>query len=115
MREMALYASGVGLTLLISLAVVIYLRPHLHALLVELCGTAERARFWTAFSNVTVMLTPLTFALHFDPEEAGRALAVLALGTQLKHALGGLLLSVLLLGLILSMFIPRARPAEKGA
>lgn len=107
MREIALYASGAGLTLFVSLGVVIYLRPHLHVLLAELCGTAERANFWTAFSNITLTLTPLIFALHSEPEESVRVAAALALGTQLKHALIGLLLSVLVLGMILAMFIPR--------
>ena len=42
--------------------------PPMRILLVDLCGSAERANFWTAFSNVTVALVPLLFALNYHPE-----------------------------------------------
>ena len=45
-----------------------YLKLHLQAVLVDLCGTEVRAAFWTAFSTITVALTPIMFALHYRPD-----------------------------------------------
>src|SRR5207253_8877812 len=56
MHPTAAFLTDVGLVAVLSLALVAYVKPHLNALLMELCGTAERARFWLAFSNVTLVL-----------------------------------------------------------
>jgi len=37
----------------------LYLRSPLQLILTDLCGTVERRRFWTAFSNITLFLVPL--------------------------------------------------------
>src|SRR5262249_6757278 len=96
---------------LLSLAVVWYLKASLQEVLVDLCGTAKRASFWTAFSTVTVALTPVMFALHYRPDVSAPH-AIFEIGTQLEWALAGLLLSVVLLGVVLAKFIPRdSRPA----
>ena len=105
MNPVALFLVGVGSTAIISLAVVWYLKPSLQKVLVDLCGTDERASFWTAFSTITVALTPMMFALHFRPDASAEH-AVFEIGSQLEWALAGLLLSVLLLGIVLAKFIP---------
>ena len=68
MTETTQYLTGLGMSLVISFVVVIYLRPHLRAILVELCGTAERAAFWVAFTNIAVCLFPLVFAIYRWPQ-----------------------------------------------
>jgi hypothetical protein len=52
-------------------------------------------------------LTPLIFAMHYRPADPATPF-VFELGTQLEWALGGLLVSVILLGMVLSKFIPKA-------
>ncbi|MBZ5546717.1 MAG: hypothetical protein LAO22_01970 [Acidobacteriia bacterium] len=102
-----LFLVGLGLTLVTAFAIVAYMRSPLHSILVELCGTRERAAFWVSFSNVTITLVPLIFAMHYTPDlKAGNA-AVLELATQLKWALAGLLFAVLILGWVLSSFMRR--------
>ncbi len=113
MREMMLFLSGVGMAGGVSLAVVLYLKPHLTGLLVDLCGTAGRARFWAAFSNVTLLLIPLIFALHYHPGSSPQTPVIFELGTQLEWALIGLVVSVVTLGIVLSLFIPRQPPASE--
>jgi hypothetical protein len=106
-----LFLSGLTLTLLVSLAVVRYMNAPLRKLLQDLCGNPQRSDFWAAFSNVTVTLVPVVFAMHYTPVQAG-SLSVVEIGEQLKWGLVGLVTSVLMLGWILSRFIPRtpARP-----
>jgi hypothetical protein len=45
MDQTNLFAAGVLVTLGGSVSVIVYLRRHLRRLLVELCGTEERADF----------------------------------------------------------------------
>ena len=104
MNSVALFLVGIGVTTILSAAVVWYLKPSLQDILIDLCGTAPRAAFWTAFSNVTIGLTPIIFAMHYRPD-SGETPAVFAIGSQLEWALAGLLASVVMLGFILSRFI----------
>jgi len=102
-----LFLLGLALTLLTAFGIVIYLRRPLHGILLELCGTQERAEFWESFSNVTIMLVPLIFAMQYTPELKTGTTAALELVAQLKWALAGLLTAVLILGRVISNFIKR--------
>ena len=106
MNPVVLFLTGVTVTAALAIAVVSYLKPSLHDVLVDLCGTPTRAAFWTAFSTVTVALTPIMFALHYRPNMTAGSYAVFEIGSQLEWALAGLLLSVVLLALVLAKFIP---------
>ena len=108
MTTSVLFLLGLGLTLIATFAIVAYLRSPLHNILVELCGTRERAAFWVSFSNVTITLVPLIFAMQYTPDlKAAGSTAVLELAAQLKWALAGLLFAVLVLGWVLRGFIRR--------
>src|SRR5712692_4821928 len=112
MSETTLFLSGVAVALLVSMAVVIYLRPHLYTILRDLCATPERAAFWTAFSNVTISLVPLIFAMQYRPMVEKGTPVVFEIGTQVKWALIGLIVSVVILGFVISRFIPRAQASK---
>jgi hypothetical protein len=111
MNASLVLVSGLTVTLAASLAVVRYLNMPLRKQLQELCGNAERAEFWTAFSNVTVVLTPAIFAMLVDPRAEPGVPMLLAMIAQLRWGLIGLVISVLMLGWILGRFIPRATAA----
>ncbi len=119
MSQSLLFASGLRITLLAAFAVVRYLSGPLRTQLRELCGNAERAEFWTVFANVAVILTPAIFAMLAEPDT--NVPPLLAVTGQLKWGLVGLVGSVLMLGWILSRFIPRtqykapAGPNQEGA
>ena len=108
-----LFLVGVAVTAALALAVVSYLKPSLHDVLVDLCGTQTRAAFWTAFSTVTVALTPIMFALHYRPDMSAESHAVFEISKQLELALAGLLLSVVLLAIVLAKFIPPREPLTR--
>lgn len=112
MNPINLFLIGVAVTAALALSVVWYLKPSLHDVLVDLCGTSTRAAFWTAFSTVTVALTPIMFALHYRPDMGPDSHAVFEIGKQLELALAGLLLSVVLLAIVLAKFIPPREPVR---
>jgi hypothetical protein len=109
MSAAAVFLIGLSITLVSVLLVVIYLRTHLKAILIDLCGTAERAEFWTAFSNITLTLVPLIFALHYRPEGGSQPSVLFAVCAQLEQALIGLTCSVFGLGFVIANFIRRGQ------
>src|SRR5205085_11984384 len=104
------FVTGLTLTLCISILIVVYLRRPLLQLLTDLCGSAERAAFWTAFSAVTVGLVPVIFALAQEPAQDSKLPVFLEIAEQLKWGLIGMVISVLLLGWIVGRFIPGPSP-----
>jgi len=100
----------VGLVAMLSIGLVTYVKGHLKNLLVELCGTPERASFWLAFSKVTLVLVPLIFALDYKPEFGPDRNFVFEMATQLKHAIVGFVIALSSLTIILLRFIPRDKP-----
>ena len=109
MNASILFVCGLAITLVTSVSVVIYLKSPLRKILAELCGSPERAAFWTAFSNVALTVVPVIFAMQYHPETGGSAPVAFELADQLKWGLIGVVLSITLLAWVLSRFIPRGR------
>jgi hypothetical protein len=114
MSDAELFATGIGMSLTVSVGVVWYLRAPLQRLLVELCGNQERAGFWTAFTAVAVGLTPLIFAIGWRPSAESSLPAIFELADQLKWALIGLLSTLLALGWLIGSSITRWEKRRSG-
>jgi hypothetical protein len=107
------FLGGLVLTIALCAAAVRYLKAPLLKILVDLCGSENRAAFWVAFSNIVLLSVPTIFALRSYPSENSRAGAVFAISDQLQSGLIGLAVSVVVLGLVLSHFIAHARAGTK--
>lgn len=66
MNGLILFGTEVGLSLVISLCIILYLGKLLRTILVELCGTADRAGFWMGFTKLMFMFLPLMIVLLFS-------------------------------------------------
>lgn len=109
------FFSQLTLTLLISLALTAGLRRSLRPLLTDLCGTAERAQFWTAFSALLLTLLPVIFSLGFHPEPGDSASLFFALAGQLRWNFFGFTLALSAIGAALAFFaLVAPRPQTKG-
>jgi hypothetical protein len=97
----------VGLAAILSILLVAYVKAPLRSLLIELCGTRERASFWVALSNVALVVAPMIFALDYKPEFGPEKTVIFEMATQLKHSLIGFVITLTALGLVLLRFIPR--------
>jgi hypothetical protein len=102
------------LTVIVSLGMLSYLSKHLRVLLVELCGTTERARFWLAFSNIALILVPLILALDYRPEFGANKVIIFEIAAQLKCALTGFAVTLGFLALVLISFVRRTVPRIPG-
>jgi hypothetical protein len=104
------FVSAFAVTLLISLAVMFYMKAPLRRLLLDLCGNPQRSDFWVAFSNVTVVLLPVIFAMPSDTSPYRGPITLGEICVQLKWGLAGLIISVLILGWVLGRSIRRIAP-----
>jgi hypothetical protein len=109
MSSTAAFLAGTLLVVLGCTGIVAYVSKHLRSLLIELCGTVERASFWLAFSNVALILVPLIFALEYTPElEPGKSV-VFEIAAQLKYGLIGFVVTLSCLAIVLFKFIPTCK------
>ncbi len=109
MSSVSVFLVGIALTIVFALIAIRYLQSHLKGILVDLCGTSERAAFWTAFSNLTLLCAPLLFALHFRPDNGPPSVLIFGLGDQIERSVLGFLIAVVILGFVLGRFIPREK------
>ena len=107
MTATAVFAVGTLGTLLLGIGVIAYLRQPLKTILLELCGSEQRAGFWTAFSAIALGLVPVMFAIGCHPAPGPHSPAVFELADQLKWGLIGLMSSVLMLGWMIGRSITR--------
>jgi hypothetical protein len=115
MQNEIAFLLAVGITMLLSVLVVFYLRKPLHRVLHDLCGTEERAGFWTAFANILLFLMPLAAVLlgrNVGPTPDTLFFAVVE---QAKWALLGLILAMFLTACGVAAFIlPRDIPVSRS-
>jgi hypothetical protein len=57
MNTLGAFWLSASIAIVVSVLVVTLLRRSLDGLLVELCGSGGRARFWSTFTSVTIVLT----------------------------------------------------------
>jgi hypothetical protein len=107
------FLCGLALTIGISLLALFHIQAALLRILIDLCGTEDRAGFWLAFSNITLLAIPTIFALHHYPSASRPPDIVFEISDQLEGGLIGLVISVVILGIVLSHFILHAQPREK--
>lgn len=109
MNPVTAFVVGMAVTMGVVFLVLFYLKNPLQVILTDLCGTAERARFWTAFSNITLFLIPFVLALDHRPSPAGIQSSVFAISDQIESAVEGLIVSTMILGIVLSWHISRSQ------
>ncbi|WP_186047977.1 hypothetical protein [Burkholderia gladioli] len=104
----------------IGYAIALYLRAVTRRLLVDMCGTEQRADFWTRIVMVMLVLGPLTLSLAFGRNPAQCSASELvclvgALRTTLATSLFGAMLPLMAIALRISRQIPRdADPSAPG-
>jgi len=115
MNEITIYLIEVTATLVICVGVVAYLRQSLRPILVDLCGSEERARFWVTFASILLIGLPIVFAMGYNPLAGNPDGMFFDVANQIKRNLLGFLLTLMGIGAIISFFAliaprPKAQP-----
>jgi hypothetical protein len=109
MSPVIAFIVGLAMTMGGVFLVLLYLRNPLQVILIDLCGTGERARFWTAFSNITLFLVPLVLALDHRPAPNGIQSSVFIISEQIESSIYGLIAALVIVGVVLSWHISRTQ------
>jgi uncharacterized membrane protein YhaH (DUF805 family) len=113
MNTIFAFVVEVVLTVVIAALVVAYLRPFLRKLLIDLCGTEDRAQFWTAFANILLIGMPVIFSLYYKPTAGDPEELFLQVAAKLSGNLAGFLFALIGVGVIVSFFaLVSRRPTE---
>jgi hypothetical protein len=115
MSDPTIFGLGIGMTLLFSFGVVFFLRGHLKAILIDLCGSSERAAFWCAFSNATLVLLPLIVTLDYRPGEGEKVASLWGLVAIADRGIAGVTATVIAIGIVVGSFIARSRVVTAAA
>jgi len=105
MSQIARFVVSITLSLVFGLGVSLYLRKPLHTLLVDVCGSEERAGFWTNLTMLSYLLVSAAIGLSYRPDYLEPF--YYGLGGHLGRTLFGLLVVTGILALIISNFIRR--------
>jgi MFS family permease len=110
MNTILIFLTQIALTIVACLLIAGYIRPFLKRVLVDLCGTEERGQFWTAFSNIMLVVLPVIFGLGFYPLETSAEAIFFEVAGQVRWNLFGLVMSLVAIGgavSIFALFAPR--------
>ncbi len=113
MNVYAAFGIELVLTVVAAFLLVYYLVSSLHRVLVDLCGTDDRARFWSVFTRILLIGAPAVAALGYRPEQAGSAGFYFDITAQLSRNLTGLLAAVVAVGLVITLFAATAPRASR--
>ena len=102
MTTLSVYFTGLGTSILITLLVIFYLRKSLSDILIDLCKTENRARFWANITNLSYVLMTLLLTLSQKPRSD--QLFVFQLSQYLTRTIFGLTLTTVFLSLIITFF-----------
>jgi hypothetical protein len=115
MITISVYLIEITITLLISIFTIRYLRPFLIRILMDLCGNEDRAKFWTAFSNIVLGGLPLLIALTYKPQDLSPVGLFFEVAQRISGNLSGFLIGWVGVGFMVALFAlfsPRSRETK---
>ena len=115
MNTIFAFAIEVILTFIICALTFRVLRPYLNRILIDLCGTEERAQFWTVFSNILLVGCPLLISLMYQPQALNAEELFFERTRRTSGNLFGFMFALMAVGFIVSifaLFAPRAKESK---
>lgn len=110
MTREGIFLIGLGISLTASLSIIFYLRRPLDKILIDLCGTEDRAKFWASITHIALVLNPLILALTFKPVLSNGL--IFEIRKPMMFSLIGLVFTIFSMSFFISIFIPRRDKAN---
>lgn len=112
MSTIQTFLTGISISVILSLVIVIYLNKSLTQILIDICGTETRARFWTHITNLSFLLMSLLMPILSQPREDLDT--IFQLSRQVGWTLFGMILTILFVSISVSRFIRRVDSLESA-
>jgi hypothetical protein len=107
MSPLWLFLIEVGISILSSTLATGFLHARLRRLLIDACGTVERANFWLVYSDAMMFIAPLVVTVIFGKSSHVYAPTLPFFKAALGSALFGIFVALAALGLQLARMLPR--------
>jgi len=107
MNEFTLFIIEVAFSLTISGYVIYTLSHALYRLILELCGTEARAKFWISYLNVMLVLTPLLTVFIFGKSGVVSEATFSFFKNALSCVLSGMFVSLGAIGFQVMQSLPK--------
>ncbi|MBI5965938.1 MAG: hypothetical protein HY863_20865 [Chloroflexi bacterium] len=104
MNTILAFAIEVIITFAICALTFRYMRPFLNRILVDLCGTEERAQFWTVFSSILLVGFPVLISLMHRPEASNAEDLFFELTKRTSGNVVSFMVTLVGIGVIVSFF-----------
>lgn len=104
-RAEVVFLTSLCATVLVSAVVILCLRKSLHALLVDLCGTEQRARFWVIYTRLVLVLMPVVAVLLARVNFVNDRSFLFGVMDQILWGLIGMIVALLCTAMGLCVFI----------
>jgi len=99
MDSLIIFSIEVLISLGVSMTLILLIRPLLRGVLVETCGTHERADFWLMFTQLMLAIAPLLLVIFFTHSiDESVVLPALFVKDTLFRSLIGVFFGLLLIG-----------------
>ena len=106
MNTLTLFLIEVSICIVISYSVVYLLKPLLHEMLLDTCGTETRAEFWVMFTQLMLFIAPLLLVIFYAPTEQVININVVeVIQDTLFRSLLGAFLALAMIGRVISKSI----------
>jgi uncharacterized membrane protein YhaH (DUF805 family) len=107
MGQFSLFVIEVGICLLASGLLLAALTPPLRRLLIDACGTVERANFWVVYSAAMMFIVPLLAIVVLGKSTDSVGATLVFYKVALGSALLGLFAALAVLGIQIASLLPR--------
>ena len=104
MQALSIFLSEILISVVISLATIVLIKPVLRNVLIETCGTDKRAEFWMMFTMLMMLISPLLIVILFSNLEGYEYVpvgAVFVVRDALLHSLQGVFVGLVIVGLVI--------------
>ena len=105
MNDITTFLIGLSISIVFVLSAAVYIRKPLFKILIDLCGTDDRAAFWTQITMLGFILVGGLMALTYQPR--ANLPEYYFISWHLGRTLSGLVIVVVFLSLTISIFIRR--------
>lgn len=110
------YFTQLIVTGLLCASLLAYFRPFLKRILVDLCGTEDRANFWMAFANILMVGLPLLSGVGYIPYSSSVENIVFEAARQVRFNLYIFMVALIGVGIAVFFFAliaPKPQPTTK--
>lgn len=102
--DVIVFLVEIGVGFIVGVAAILSLNKPLSLLLVELCGTKDRAAFWARYTNMMLFITPLLSVVLFANPGSSLLIDFALLKSAFKSALFGWFVALVVVGFQLVRF-----------